>query len=105
MEQYYTLQEVMARLNISRDTIMGLIRKGKIPGTIKLSSVFRIPESGIQRFLEAQTVQPRKPFYVLGLQIVIDRLVAAQRRKRKAARSCGNIVNINEYRKRKERNA
>ena len=99
MEQYYTLQEVMARLNISRDTIMGLIRKGKIPGTIKLSSVFRIPESGIQRFLEAQTVQPRKPFYV------IDRLVAAQRRKRKAARSCGNIVNINEYRKRKERNA
>ena len=41
---------------------------------------------------------------VLGLQIVIDRLVA-QRRKRKAARSCGNIVNINEYRKRKERNA
>ena len=41
---------------------------------------------------------------VLG-QIVIDRLVAAQRRKRKAARSCGNIVNINEYRKRKERNA
>lgn len=64
MEQYYTLQEVMARLNISRDTIMGLIRKGKIPGTIKLSNVFRIPESGIQRFLEAQTVQPRKPFYV-----------------------------------------
>ena len=53
MEQYYTLQEVMARLNISRDTIMGLIRKGKIPGTIKLSNVFRIPESGIQRFLEA----------------------------------------------------
>ena len=42
---------------------------------------------------------------VLGLQIVIDRLVAAQRRKRKAARSCGNIVNINEYRKRKEINA
>ena len=42
---------------------------------------------------------------VLGLQIVIDRLVAAQRRKRKAVRSCGNIVNINEYRKRKERNA
>ena len=42
---------------------------------------------------------------VLGLQIVIDRLVAAQRRKRKAARSCGTIVNINEYRKRKERNA
>ncbi|WP_417420846.1 hypothetical protein [Hominenteromicrobium sp.] len=42
---------------------------------------------------------------VLGLQIVIDRLVAAQRRKRKAARSGGNIVNINEYRKRKERNA
>lgn len=42
---------------------------------------------------------------VLGLQIVIDRLVAAQRRKRKATRSCGNIVNINEYRKRKERNA
>ena len=39
MEQYYTLQEVMARLNISRDTIMGLIRKGKIPGTIKLSNV------------------------------------------------------------------
>ncbi len=64
MEQYYTLQEVMARLNISRDTIMGLIRKGKIPGTIKLSNVFRIPESGIQRFLEAQTVQPRKSFYV-----------------------------------------
>lgn len=64
MEQYYTLQEVMARLNISRDTIMGLIKKGKIPGTIKLSNVFRIPESGIQRFLEAQTVQPRKPFYV-----------------------------------------
>lgn len=61
MEQYYTLQEVMARLNISRDTIMGLIRKGKIPGTIKLSNVFRIPESGIQRFLEAQTVQPHKP--------------------------------------------
>lgn len=53
MEQYYTLQEVVARLNISRDTIMGLIRKGKIPGTIKLSNVFRIPESGIQRFLEA----------------------------------------------------
>lgn len=42
---------------------------------------------------------------VLGLQSVIDRLVAAQRRKRKAARSCGNIVNTNEYRKRKERNA
>ena len=61
MEQYYTLQEVMARLNISRDTIMGLIRKGKIPGTIKLSNVFRIPESGIRRFLEAQTVQPRTP--------------------------------------------
>ena len=43
MEQYYTLQEVMARLNISRDTIMGLIRKGKIPGTIKLSNVFLHP--------------------------------------------------------------
>ena len=42
---------------------------------------------------------------VLGIQIVIDRLVAAQRRKRKAARSCGNIVNITAYRKRKERNA
>lgn len=43
---------------------------------------------------------------VLGLQIVIDRLVTAQRRKRKAARCTrGNIVNINEYRKRKERNA
>lgn len=42
---------------------------------------------------------------VLGLQSVIDRLVAAQRRKRKAARSCGNIVNINAHRKRKERNA
>lgn len=42
---------------------------------------------------------------VLGLQSVIDRLVAAQRRKRKAAQSCGNIVNINAYRKRKERNA
>ena len=38
-------------------------------------------------------------------EIVIARLVATQRRKRKAARSCGNIVNINEYRKRKERNA
>lgn len=64
MEQYYTLQEVMARLSVSRDTLVGLIKKGKIPGTIKLSSVFRIPESGIQRFLEAQTVQPPKPFYV-----------------------------------------
>lgn len=42
---------------------------------------------------------------VLGLQIVIDRLVAAQRRKRKAARSCGNIVSLDAYRKRKERNA
>lgn len=42
---------------------------------------------------------------VLGLQIIIDRLAAARRRKRKAAQSCGNIVNINEYRKRKERNA
>ena len=42
---------------------------------------------------------------VIGLQIFIDRLVAAQHRKRKAARSCGNIVNINAYRKRKERNA
>ena len=64
MEQYYTLQEVMSRLNISRDTIMGFINKGKIPGTIKLSNIFRIPESGIQRFLETQTVQPRKPFRV-----------------------------------------
>lgn len=42
---------------------------------------------------------------VLGLQIVIDRLVAAQRRKRKAARLCGNIVSLDAYRKRKERNA
>lgn len=42
---------------------------------------------------------------VLGLQIVIDRLVAAQRRKRKAARSCGTIVSLDAYRKRKERNA
>ena len=42
---------------------------------------------------------------VLGLQIVIDRLVDAQRRKRKAARSCGNIVSLDAYRKRKERNA
>ncbi|WP_417106815.1 hypothetical protein [Hominenteromicrobium sp.] len=42
---------------------------------------------------------------VLGLQIVIDRLVAAQRRKSKAARSCGNIVTINAYRQSKERNA
>ncbi|WP_417110528.1 hypothetical protein [Hominenteromicrobium sp.] len=42
---------------------------------------------------------------VLGLQIVIDRLVSAQPRKRKSARSSGNIVNINEYRKRQERNA
>lgn len=40
---------------------------------------------------------------VLGLQIVIDRLVAAQRRKRKAARPCGNIVSLDAYRKRKER--
>ncbi len=31
---------------------------------------------------------------VLGLQIVIDRLAAAQRRKRKTARSCGNIVSL-----------
>ena len=43
---------------------------------------------------------------VLGLQIVIDRLVAAQRRKRKAARCTrGNIVSLDAYRKRKERNA
>ena len=43
---------------------------------------------------------------VLGLQIVIDRLVAAQRRKRKSARcACGNIVSLDAYRKRKERNA
>ena len=43
---------------------------------------------------------------VLGLQSVIDRLVAAQRRKRKTARCTrGNIVNINAYRKRKERKA
>lgn len=43
---------------------------------------------------------------VLGLQIVIDRLAAAQRRKRKAARcACGNIVSLDAYRKRKERNA
>ena len=42
MEQYYTLQEVMARLNISRDTIMRLIRKGKIPGTIKLSNAMKV---------------------------------------------------------------
>lgn len=42
---------------------------------------------------------------VLGLQIVIDRLVATQRRKRKAARPCGNIVSLDAYRKRKERNA
>lgn len=43
---------------------------------------------------------------VLGLQIIIDRLAAARRRKRKAARcACGNIVSLDAYRKRKERNA
>ena len=49
-------------------------------------------------------IDAEDPETLLGVSPV--RLVAAQRRKRKAARcACGNIVNINEYRKRKERNA
>lgn len=66
MEQYYTLQEVMARLNISRDTIMGLIRKGKIPGTIKLSNAETASRTGtrpVWKRIQHRFVPSKQPSY------------------------------------------
>lgn len=62
MEQYYALDEVMCKLNISRDCLTRIIKAGKIPGAVKIGGMFRIPESGIERYLTGQVIQPQKTF-------------------------------------------
>lgn len=64
MEQYYAMHEVMTRLHLSRDTLTRLIKTGRIPGTIKVGKMFRIPKSGVDRFLAEQAVEPARPFSV-----------------------------------------
>lgn len=64
MEQYFSLDEVMSRLKISRDCLTRIIKAGKIPGTVKIGNMFRIPASGMEHYLAEQTIQPAKPFYM-----------------------------------------
>ena len=64
MEQYHEMREVMERLKLSRDTLTRCIKNGRIPGTVKIGGSFRIPESGVERFLASQLVKPPNPFNV-----------------------------------------
>ena len=64
MEQYHEMHEVMERLKLTRDTLTRCIKKGKIPGTVKIGGAFRIPESGVEQFLTSQLVKSPDPFNV-----------------------------------------
>jgi excisionase family DNA binding protein len=49
--EFYTPEEAAARLKIARRTVYQWLREGKIKG-IKLSNLWRIPETELNRLLE-----------------------------------------------------
>lgn len=48
----YTLDELMVMLNISRNTLMKLIRQNEFP-CLKLGGVYRIPKESFDRWLDS----------------------------------------------------
>lgn len=52
-----TINEVAKRLNISRNTVVSLIKKGQIKA-IKIGDQYRIPKEQFDQFITASEVRP-----------------------------------------------
>lgn len=61
MEQFFTMEEIMEKLKLSRDSVTRIIKSGKIPGTVKLCGMYRIPQSGLDALLSSQALSPATP--------------------------------------------
>lgn len=60
VEQHYTSREVGARLRLHPDTVLELLKPGKIWPVARINSrTIRIPASSVTKFLQGQTWTPR----------------------------------------------
>jgi len=61
-ETIHTLQEVADLLRVDRSTAQRLVQSGNFPGAFTIGSgkrkFWRVPDSGIQQFRQANEVQP-----------------------------------------------
>lgn len=51
-EQFFTPDEIAKRFKVTRQAVNKWIREGKLKA-VKLSSVWRIPESALQEFIQS----------------------------------------------------
>lgn len=58
MEEYLTPEEVAETLKVSKKVIQDWLRAGTIPGT-KVGSLWRIPKSDLEAWLESNTQRPK----------------------------------------------
>ena len=62
-EDYLSTKEVAEILNVTNMTISRFVRKGLLPGTIKIdptskNSPYRIPRKAVELFQEKQVISP-----------------------------------------------
>lgn len=57
--EFYTPEEAAAKLKIARRTVYQWLREGRIKG-VKLSNLWRIPETEISRLLGEQDTHQKK---------------------------------------------
>lgn len=50
MEEYYTIEEIMKVLKVSRNTVYSWIKEGRIKG-VKIGRQWRIPKTALNQFL------------------------------------------------------
>ena len=55
MEQYYSIEEISKRLNLSQKTIRRHISSGKL-NSFKIGGVYRIKESDIESFIDGNRI-------------------------------------------------
>lgn len=69
MEQFYTVHEVAKKLGMNEFTIREKIRKGEFNGktpSLKNGRDYRIPESGIEAYIENNSVTAPNPVNLRG---------------------------------------
>ncbi len=55
MTQFYTVDELIKKFKVPKSTIYDLIRKGIIPGAMKIGRQWRFRQDMIESWIEKQT--------------------------------------------------
>lgn len=80
---YLTTAEVAAVLRLTTTaTVSAYAREGRFPGAFQVGTDWRIPQSGLDAYIEQQTPTPRGALTPRNPRSTAARKAAATRRKR-----------------------